>query len=61
MFVFIIKILLGVLLVVWFSMMFVEIFNSSRNQNLKTKLLTSKNIKTFLELMTLLLPMIMKR
>ena len=45
MFVFIIKILLGVLLVVWFSMMFVEIFNSSKKSEPQNKIAYIKEHK----------------
>lgn len=38
MFVFIIKILLGVLLIVWFSMMFVEIFKNSKKSEPRNKI-----------------------
>ena len=38
MFVFIIKILLGVLLIVWFSMMFVEIFKNSKKSEPQNKI-----------------------
>ena len=38
MFVFIIKILLGVLLIVWFSMMFVEIFKKSKKSAPQNKI-----------------------
>ena len=38
MFVFIIKLLLGILLIVWISMMFVEIFNNSKKSEPQNKI-----------------------